>query len=110
MIIIALKIKISDRECYTLAKIREPMAKRQKSQHMSPVMMGDCNTRLGKPKFKPIKVLFDSGTTSTIITHEYAKKLRINKSHETKWNTKGGNFVTKGTCNLMFRLPEIDSQ
>ena len=70
--------------------------------------MGDCNVRLGKPKFKPIKILFDSGTTSTIITHEYAKKLRINKSQETKWSTKGGNFVTKGTCNLMFRLPEID--
>ena len=75
---------------------------------MSPVMMGDCNVRLGKPKFKPIKILFDSGTTSTIITHEYARKLRINKSQETKWSTKGGNFITKGTCNLMFRLPEID--
>ncbi len=55
------------------------MEKRQKSTHMSPVMIGDCNTSLGKPKFKPIKILFDSGTTSTIIAHDYAKKLRISK-------------------------------
>ena len=96
-------------ESNTLSKIRQTKLKKVKSQHLSPIMMGDCNTRLGKPKFKPIRILFDSGTTSTIVVHNVAKKLCINKSRTMKWSTKGGNFTTTGTCNLLFRLPELDT-
>ena len=87
-------------ECNTLSQIRQTSKKKVKSQPLSPIMMGDCNTRLGKPNFKPIRILFDSGTTNTVVVHNVAKKLCINKSRTTKWSTKGGNFTTTGTCNL----------
>ena len=65
------------------------------------------DTRLGKPKIKPIKILVDSGTTSSIIMGSLVKKLRTKDSTPVSWKTKAGIFKTNKTCKLKFRLPEL---
>jgi len=45
--------------------------------------------------------------STTIITKEHVKKLRLNKSSHTTWTTKAGDFTTNATCKLKFSLPEF---
>jgi hypothetical protein len=83
--------------------------KRQKLKHVVPVLIGNLQKSLGKPKYEPIRVLLDSGTTGTIILHKYVQKLRTKQSQKpTLWKTKGGNFTTAQECKILFQLPELD--
>ena len=83
--------------------------KKQKLKHVVPVLIGNLQKSLGKPKYEPIRVLLDSGTTGTIILHKYVQKLRTRQSQKpTLWKTKGGNFTTAQECKILFQLPELD--
>ena len=49
--------------------------KRQKTTHLSPVTFGLLNYRLGAPKYKDIKILFDTGASKSIIKADKVGKL-----------------------------------
>ena len=49
-----------------------------------------------------LRVLLDSGTSSTIISGKYCDKLRQRNADPLEWNTKGGVFVTKHTAKVKF--------
>ena len=52
-----------------------------------------------KPKdLKQIKVLFDTGCSSTIINKQAVKKLRKKKFKTVNWATKAGNLQTNEKC------------
>ena len=95
-------------ESYVLSSLRRPPKKHKGNQPtLSPIVTAHINTRLGKPKIHRIKVLLDSGASATIITKEHVKKLRLQHSTSTTWNTKAGNFTTNATCKIKFSLPEF---
>ena len=82
--------------------------KNYKLKKTVPFLTGCVNTSLGKEKERPIRILPDSGTTSTIIPGEFTKKLRNKYMKPMVWNAKEGNFTTNPTCKIQFRLPEFD--
>lgn len=45
--------------------------------NLVPLTLGRINTRLGKPKLKTIRVLLDSGRSSTVIQKEFVKNLCV---------------------------------
>jgi len=64
-------------------------------------------TSLGKPTPVTIRILFDSGASSTIVYKELVKKLRIKKDRTTEWQTAIGKFETNEKAKVQFILPEF---
>ena len=107
--------------CHAMRRIRKSVTnevekdkkkkeQRRKGSKILPVTLGFINNRKGGRKtYKPIRVLFDSGCTSTIILQEFVDKIRLNKDKKSKWLTKGGTFVTKGKCTTQFYWPEFEN-
>ena len=73
------------------------------------MLIGCLLTRKGSDDQRVIKILLDSGTSSTIVSGHYCKKLGKWTVDTTTWNTKGGNFTTNYTTKLKFTLPELDA-
>ena len=86
------------------------LTKRSKIQHKTPVMMGSLFTRNGTDEQRVIKILLDSGTSSTIISGRYCQKLRKMTETTTTWNTQGGKFTTNYIAKIKFVLPELDAK
>ena len=61
----------------------------------------------------PIRVLLDTGTTSTILLKKFVspkmRKYRVNAKKSMTWNTLGGSFKTRHVSDVRFRLPEFSS-
>ena len=56
--------------------LNEPPSKRLKTNEtLVPILFGLLNIRLGKAKFKKIKILLDSGASCTIIDTALVSKL-----------------------------------
>ena len=81
--------------------------KRTKSGHLIPMTYAYLNLRLGKAKYTTIRLLFDSGASGTLLSHKFAKKLRVRQSKSTSWKTAAGTFSTTGKAKVNFRLPEL---
>lgn len=79
----------------------------QKTDHLVPMAFGRIRTRHGKPAPKTIRVLFDSGGSGTVVSHEFTKNLRTNSEFPTVWRTAAGNFETKKKTKIQFTLPEL---
>ena len=99
--------EINVSEMLALSDLRKPPRKRQKTNHLTPVTVAKVNTRLGKSRFKKIRILLDSGSSGSIILEKYVRKLRMKKDTTTNWNTKGGNFQTSKKCKTTFTLNEF---
>ena len=84
--------------------------KRQKTAHLSPVTFGLLNIRLGKPKYKDIKILLDTGASKSIIRADRVKKLRKKHKSKTIWDTAAGQMSTNKTVKAKFRLSEFDER
>ena len=56
---------------------------------------------------KPLRILLDSGTTSSIILKPFLGLNSKFKRAKTKWNTMGGTFVTRTKARIQFKLPEF---
>ena len=99
--------EINVSEMLALSDLRKPPQKYQKTNHLTPVTVAKVNTRLGKSRFKNIRILLDSGSSGSIILEKYVRKLRMKKDTTTNWNTKGGNFQTTKKCKTTFILNEF---
>ena len=75
--------------------------------YLVPILFGGINTSLGKAKFQQIKILLDSGASSTIINEKFVKNLQLEKSEETSWSTMARNFNTNTKCKILFKLPKL---
>jgi hypothetical protein len=94
-------------EVMALSALREPPRKRQKTNHLLPVTVGLVNTRLGKVRLDKCRILFDSGSSGSIIVEKFVRKLRLKSDMKTTWETKGGTFHTTKRCKTSFVLPEF---
>ena len=102
-------------ECNALSELRrtssQPRKKRKLSHRpMMPMTLGAANTKLGKPKWACLRMLFDSGSTGSIVLQEFVSKLRLKNDTTTKWKTKGGIFATAKKTKIQFALPKFDNQ
>ena len=81
--------------------------KRVKRTHLVPITFVDLNTRKGKPKPVTLRTLLDTGASNSLLSAQYAKKLRIERTSKTNWKTAAGQFVTTGTTKAQLRLTEF---
>jgi hypothetical protein len=63
--------------------------------------------QLGKSRLHELRVLFDSGSSGSIIVAKFVKKLRIKNDTKTEWLTQGGTFHASGKCKMNFILNEF---
>ena len=94
-------------ENFALSDLRGRPRKRQKTNQLTPVTVALVNTRLGKSKFKKIRILLDSGSSGSIILEKFVHNLRMKNDATTSWITKGGNFQTSKKCKTTFILKEF---
>ncbi len=84
--------------------------KRQKTTDLRPITYVRFNTRAaGKPKPVTLRALLDSGGSGSLVTAEYAKKLKMKKSSEaeTVWTTPAGELKTTKKAKAQFLLAEF---
>ena len=83
--------------------------KRQKIEHICPVMYGYIRTISTAPGGETIKILADSGASSSVINYKCVKHLRKKKGDTISWQTAAGVMKTNEKTTLQFRLPEFDN-
>ena len=55
----------------------------------------------------PLRVLLDSGTSSSIVLRKFVRPIGIQQTKPVTWKTMGGNFVTRSKAIIKFKLPEF---
>jgi hypothetical protein len=84
-----------------------PLAKRTKTHDLAPIVIGLIKHPKLDSAAKSMKVLLDSGTSSTIIKRKYVKHLSLHKTKQIKWTTIAGAMLTTEKCKIKFKLPEF---
>ena len=59
-------------------------------------------------KKENIRILLDSGASSSIVSSAKIKYLKQTKGKSCTWNTMAGSFSTNAECNVEFTLPELN--
>ena len=100
-----------ENEINVLNKLRQPKEKEKPEKvikkQLIPLLVARVRTSLGLPKPKDCTVLIDTGASGCIVSYKIAKKLRITKETECKWNTAAGIMTTNKRTKLQFMLPEL---
>ena len=94
-------------ECFaSTADLLRPK-KRVKVEELSTITIGYIkNKRANQLKeSQRIRVLFDSGCSSTLINKSLVKHWKKTDLKPIKWSTKAGSFKTKRKCEIEFTLP-----
>jgi hypothetical protein len=94
-------------ECHNLSDLHQPPTKKTKTQHFAPITTAVLGVHLGKSSIHKLRVLFDSGSSGSIIVAKFIKNLHIENDTKTEWLTKGGTFYTFGKCMTNFILNEF---
>ena len=94
-------------ENLALADLHGCPQKHQKTNQLTPVTVALINTRLGKSKFKKVRILLDTGSSGSIILEKFVRNLCMKNDNTTNWITKGGNFQTSKKCKTTFILKEF---
>ena len=92
-----------------LLSSRGPKKKKRKieRERLSPILKGLLQIKLGTPKAKLIRILCDTGASTSIMEEELAKKLRVKTDSSMTWETGNGTMQTSKKCKVHFQLPEI---
>ncbi len=72
-----------------------------------PIVFGVLKTRLENQPVATIKILLDSGASSTLIRENWAKNLSTIPSNPTNWTTTAGTFKTTEQVQVQLILPEL---
>ena len=75
---------------YSVSKIINPTKK--KTKHYTPLLLGEMNYRLGKARFKSLRILLDSGCNSSIVLGKHTPKFRKKNTKPVHWKTQGRKF------------------
>jgi hypothetical protein len=81
-------------ECYNLSDLHQPPTKKTKTQHFAPITTAVLGTHLGKNSIHKLRVLFNSGSSGSIIIAKFIKNVHIENDTKTEWLMKGGTFHT----------------
>jgi hypothetical protein len=92
-------------EYFNLSDLCQPPTKKTKTQHFSPITTEVLGTHLGTSSIHKLRVLFNSGSSGSIIVAKFVKNLHIENDTKTEWLTNGGRtFHTSGKCTTNFIL------
>ena len=80
-------------EDYFLTNIFNRPKKRTKTGQLTTEVVGEIIAR--DDTIKPLRILFDTGTTSSIILKPFVQTLSRYKNVKTRWKTMGGIFKTR---------------
>jgi hypothetical protein len=94
-------------ECFNLSDLHQPPTKKTKTQHYAPITTALLEMHVGKSSKHKLRVLFDSGSSGSIIIAKFVKKLHIQNDTKTEWLAKGGTFHASGKCKTNFILNEF---
>jgi len=100
-------INLDTIECFaSTAELLRPK-KRSKVENLSTITIGYImNKRPDKLKEQQrLRVLFDSGCSSTLINKSMVRHWEKKQLKPIKWSTKAGSFKTKRKCEIEFTLP-----
>ena len=89
--------------------------KKQNTTQYTPVLYGTIIlairvkifTRSGKVKYRTLKIVLDSGMSTTIISSRLIPKARRKKNTTTKCDTRRGVFQDQAKSTVSFQLPEL---
>ena len=96
---------LSIQTCYAFTN-RLSRNKKQKIKHYTTEVVGEVKDRNGDRV--PIRVLLDTGSSSSIILRQFVQYLESKKASKcTKWNTLGGTFHTEREAEVYFKLPDF---
>ena len=97
-------------ECYvTTAELLRPR-KKAKTEHVSAISLAFLWSKKYSTDPKDLtrlKVLFDSGSSATLINRNKVRLLHKTKTEPTRWSTKAGSLKTTRKCKIKFSLPEF---
>ena len=94
-------------ETFAFSYLCRPSQKHQNANHLTLVTVALVNTQLGKSRFKKIRILLESGSSTSIILEKFVHKVKMQNDTTTSWITKGGNFQTSKKCKTTFILTEF---
>ena len=83
------------------------MNKKRKIDQLSTEVVGQIVDVRGE--IVPLRVLLDTGSTSTIVLRKFAKKLNPLTTKTVRWNTMAGQFATRRTAPIKVKLPEFST-
>ena len=95
-------------ECHVATPSLFKSNKKRKFRNNSAVTLGYIQKRKGNFKAKisqRVRVLFDTGSSGTIVHALFVKQLKKTLTKKQIWNTKGGNFITNKKCKIDLTLP-----
>ena len=78
-------------------------------RELVPCVFAHLRSTLGKERRTVLRVLLDSGASSSIIAKSHASKLRTKKSPSVEWTTAAGSFTTNSKVKIDFQLPELST-
>jgi hypothetical protein len=70
-------------ECYNLSDLRQPPTKKTKTQHFAPITTAILGMHVGKSSIHKVRVLFNSGSSGSIIVAKFVKNLHIENDTKT---------------------------
>jgi hypothetical protein len=85
-------------ECYNLSDLHQPPTKKTKTQHFVPITTAVHGMHLGKSSIHKLRVLFDSGSSGSIIVAKFVKNLHIENDTKTECD-KICMMMTRLACN-----------
>ena len=94
-------------ETFALSDLCRPPQKCQITNQLTPVTIALINTRLGKSRYKKIRILLDSRSSGSIILEKFIRKLCMQNDTTTSWIMKGGNFQTSKKCKTTLILKDF---
>ena len=86
--------------------IARPTKRLKKSTELVPIVFGLLRT---SNSTTPLKILLDSGASSTLIQASKAQALTKIKTDSTKWTTSSGSFHTTQKVEVNIALPELSN-
>ena len=102
---------MDENEIFTFRSLLEGHPKPPKQNiPLSPITFGIIKNGLGKIKnsrLKTIKILFDSGASSTIVAKDVIGNIKTTTNSQQQWNTAGGMATTTEKATIQFNLPEF---
>ena len=89
--------------------MRKQTTKNKNSEYSS-VTLGVVYTQPGlkeNDNQQVVKILLDSGSSSSIIHSKHVKLLETIKTEPVNWTTKAGSFATTRQCLVSLKLPAL---
>ena len=81
---------------------------KKRLDNLSPIVFGELKVnKATKAKYETVKILLDTGCTTSIINDKIVKNLSWSKGPKVSWKTSNGYFNTTNTVKVQFTLFEL---